>query len=307
MSNVHRSGEYDLSRKKRQISGNCIVAPGQVELATVQNPGNLPFSQQRCPVRCASACFRREIIKQSNLVSDSEISSTGIPCPSPGWNGQTLPEGDDAKAKAVAAGAAFITTSFTELLSPIWRRRLQLIRIKPESLVLLRPGGKALNTTFELFPKPMGVAAAGGRLAIWNSHRDLGISQTFLPSARNWINRSRVTFPCRRSVSTMPPGISRGQVSFTGNIQIHEMAWSGAAGDELWVVNHGVLLPLRPKYQLQFHPRWRPPFSRIWPPEESLPPDGIALRDRVPRYVTSAGTGNAPGQWRRRTRNPAAS
>jgi uncharacterized protein (TIGR03032 family) len=82
---------------------------------------------------------------------------------------------------------------------------------------------------------------------------------------------------------------------FTGEIMIHEMAWSGA---NLWVVNtlFSCLCTLDDRFS--FVPRWRPPFVTDLAAEDRCHLNGMAMEEGAPRYVTALSETNAPGGWR---------
>jgi uncharacterized protein (TIGR03032 family) len=81
----------------------------------------------------------------------------------------------------------------------------------------------------------------------------------------------------------------------TGDIQIHEMAWSG---DELWFVNTRFSCLCTRGAAHSFVPRWRPPFVSGYAPEDRCHLNGLGLRDGQVRYVTALGTTDTKGGWR---------
>src|SRR5262245_1138065 len=83
---------------------------------------------------------------------------------------------------------------------------------------------------------------------------------------------------------------------FTGEIQAHELAWSG---EELWLVNtaFGCLCTLDDR--LSFVPRWRPPFITALAAEDRCHLNGLAMAPgergvSAPRYVTALGETDTP-------------
>jgi uncharacterized protein (TIGR03032 family) len=87
---------------------------------------------------------------------------------------------------------------------------------------------------------------------------------------------------------------------FTGEIQAHELAWSG---DELWLVNtaFGCLCTLDGRHS--FVPRWRPPFLTALVAEDRCHLNGLALAPGergvlTPRYVTVLAETDTPQGWR---------
>jgi uncharacterized protein (TIGR03032 family) len=82
---------------------------------------------------------------------------------------------------------------------------------------------------------------------------------------------------------------------FTGEIQIHELAW---AGDELWLVNtaFGCLCTLDNKHS--FVPRWRPQFLTALAADDRCRLNGLAMADGAPKYVTALAETDTPQGWR---------
>jgi uncharacterized protein (TIGR03032 family) len=82
---------------------------------------------------------------------------------------------------------------------------------------------------------------------------------------------------------------------FTGEIQGHEMAWSG---EDLWIVNtaFSCLCTLHPEHS--FEPRWRPSFVSALAPEDRCHLNGLAMKDGRPKYVTVLGESDLPHGWR---------
>src|SRR5437763_15365081 len=76
----------------------------------------------------------------------------------------TAPDGD-AKTDAPAPLRSVHTSSFPQLLAQL-KSSVVLSTYQAGKLVFLRGDGKVLNTHFRAFSRPMGVAAAGGRLAV---------------------------------------------------------------------------------------------------------------------------------------------
>ena len=143
--------------------------------------------------------------------------------------------------------------------------------------------GGELALSYHNFERAMGVAvrsrvvAVGARAQVW-----------FLESAPDVARRIE------------PPGrhdacyVTRSS-RFTGEIQGHEMAWSG---EDLWVVNtaFSCLCTLHPEHS--FEPRWRPPFVSTLAPEDRCHLNGLAMMDGRPKYVTVLGETDQPQGWR---------
>lgn len=141
-----------------------------------------------------------------------------------------------------------------------------------------------INTHFRTFPKPMGLAAQGNRLAIggqktvWEFHNMPAVARKIDP-----LGKHDACYLPRR-------------IHVTGDIDIHEMAFAGDG--ELWIVNtrFGCLCTLDAGHS--FHPRWRPPFVSAYAPEDRCHLNGLAMADGRPKYVTALGDTDTPGGWR---------
>ena len=140
-----------------------------------------------------------------------------------------------------------------------------------------------LALSYHNFERAMGVAvrseviAVGARAQIWFLHGAPILAPRIEPAGRHdscFVTRS-----------------SR----YTGEIQGHEMAWSG---EELWIVNtaFSCLCTLHPEHS--FEPRWRPPFITSLAPEDRCHLNGLAMKDGRPKYVTVLGESDAAHGWR---------
>lgn len=170
-----------------------------------------------------------------------------------------------------------------------------------------------LNTHFKAFPRPMGLAHRGGRLAIGT-------------------DREVVEFWNMPAVSERlePPGLVDAcfvprKSHFTGHIDIHELAWgemvdglglrvegeseqSVSLSDhrlstlnsqpELWFVNtlFSCLCTLDADHS--FVPRWWPKFVTSLGPEDRCHLNGVAMRDGQPAFVTCHSIGDTHHGWR---------
>src|SRR5207237_10929967 len=132
-----------------------------------------------------------------------------------------------------------------------------------------------LTLAFHNFEQAMGLAlsremlALGTRYQVWLLARELGMAKQ--------LERGHAYDDCylaRRS-------------HFTGQIHIHELAWGGTEGDELWLVNtlFSCLCTLDDRHS--FVPRWRPRFISGLAAEDRCHPNGPALEDGRPRYVAA--------------------
>ena len=145
-----------------------------------------------------------------------------------------------------------------------------------------------LNLSYYNFERAMGLAvrpdsiAVGARAQIW-----------FLKSAPDLAPRVE---PAGRHDACFLTRSSR----FTGEIQAHELAWSG---DELWIVNTAFSCLCTLDDRHSFVPRWRPPFITGLAAEDRCHLNGLAMAPGergtlVPRYVTALGETDTPQGWR---------
>lgn len=87
---------------------------------------------------------------------------------------------------------------------------------------------------------------------------------------------------------------------FTGEIQTHELAWSG---ENLWVVNTAFSCLCTLDDQHSFVPRWRPPFVSGLAAEDRCHLNGLAMASSergtlVPQYVTALAETDTLHGWR---------
>jgi uncharacterized protein (TIGR03032 family) len=174
------------------------------------------------------------------------------------------------------------TDSFVELLHRL-RASLLVSTYQANKLLAVRAGCGGLSTLVRTFDKPMGLAAAAGRLAL-GTRKEVW----FFRDAPDIAPRVE---PAGRHDACFVPRAAH----VTGDIAVHELAW---AGEELWVVNtrFSCLCTLHPDYS--FAPRWRPPFVTAFTADDRCHLNGLAIVAGRPKYVTALGeTGTANG-WR---------
>jgi uncharacterized protein (TIGR03032 family) len=83
---------------------------------------------------------------------------------------------------------------------------------------------------------------------------------------------------------------------FTGNMQIHEMAYG--AGRELWFVNTRFSCLATLDSESSFVPRWRPSFVSELEPSDRCHLNGLGMVDGQPKYVTALGQTDDRAGWR---------
>ncbi len=236
--------------------------------------------------------------------------------------GDSEPAADEAPLRSVH------TSNFPQLLAEAASSVL-VTTYQAGKLVILRNDAGVLNTHFRSFPKPMGLAVTGGRLAvgtsaeIWEFHNVPAVcrrldSQTQTPAPSHSVGRdgeggdagTRVELGTQ-GITSPPAPLRQGEGGgavvkhdacfmprrshTTGDVQIHEMAW---VGEELWFVNTAFSCLATRSEINSFEPRWRPPFIGQLHPSDGCHLNGLAVRDGRVRYVTALGETNAPGGWR---------
>ena len=155
-------------------------------------------------------------------------------------------------------------------------------------VILVREDQGTINTHFVDFNKPMGIGVdgqrltVGGRNTVWYYRNMPALAPKLEPA-----NRHDACYLPR-------------QVHFTGDIDIHEMAWGV---DGLWLVNTRFccLCTLDPDHS--FSPRWRPHFVSSLAPEDRCHLNGLAMKDGRPAYVTALGETDSAGSWRSNKRD----
>ena len=144
-----------------------------------------------------------------------------------------------------------------------------------------------VTALFRHFPRPMGLAATGGRLAL--AVRD-----------QVWLFADSPDLAPNYAEPGADPGhhdtLFLPRVGYvTGPVDAHDLAW---AGDALWLVNTRFSCLAELSANHSFTPRWRPPFVTELAPEDRCHLNGLALVDGAPRYVTALGTTDTPQGWR---------
>jgi uncharacterized protein (TIGR03032 family) len=172
------------------------------------------------------------------------------------------------------------------LLALLRRLRASLLvtTYQAGKLVIVRDEGDHLNTHFRGFPAPMGLALDGDRLAIGTRTQ-----------VQEFVNVPAVAArlaPTGWHDACYLPRSSH----FTGDIQIHEMAYG--AGGQLWVVNTRFSCLCTLDRSASFSPRWRPSFVSALEPTDRCHLNGLAMVDGWPRYVTALGETDEPAGWR---------
>ncbi|HVH33455.1 MAG TPA: TIGR03032 family protein [Tahibacter sp.] len=180
------------------------------------------------------------------------------------------------------------TANFPALLRQL-RASVLVSTYQAGRLVVLRAADDQLNTHFRRFARPMGLAAANGKLALG--------AQGEILEFRNM----PALAPRLSSTATHDAAYLLRRRHLTGAIDIHEMAY--AADGALWFVNtlFSCLCTLDDAHS--FVPRWRPRFVGAYAPGDRCHLNGLGLRDGRPRYVTALGETDTVQGWRANKRD----
>ncbi len=168
--------------------------------------------------------------------------------------------------------------------------------------LLSRLGVSLLVSTYQA-GKVAAVGVAGGELTLSYHNFERAMGMAVRPDTLAVAARAQVWFlhAAPDIAARVEPGGPRGagvlsrSSLFTGEIQVHELAW---AGDELWLVNtaFGCLCTLDGRHS--FVPRWRPPFLTALAADDRCHLNGLAVADGAPRYVTALSETDTPQGWR---------
>ncbi len=156
-------------------------------------------------------------------------------------------------------------------------------------VILVRNDGGTINTHFRNFHKPMGIAVKnhrltiGGTKTVWYLRNMPAVTQKLEP-------------PSKHDACYLPR-----RIHITGDIDIHEMAWS--TDNELWIVNTRFCCLCTLDHDHSFSPRWRPHFVSALAPEDRCHLNGIGLVNGQPIFVTALGETDTPGGWRENKAN----
>lgn len=145
--------------------------------------------------------------------------------------------------------------------------------------------GRQVTLVMRQFPRPMGMAVDGARLALACRHEVYQFANAPL-LAHDYLEDQ----PGKYDALYLPRA-----AYYAGDLNVHDLAY----GDEgLWLVNtrFSCLSVLSEEYS--FVPRWHPEFVTELAPEDRCHLNGLAMLDGRPKYVTALGTTDEPGAWR---------
>ena len=140
-----------------------------------------------------------------------------------------------------------------------------------------------LELSFHNFDRVMGVAVGADRIAV-------GVREQL------WmlINAPEIA-PQLEPRGEFDACFLARQSLFTGEIQVHDLAW-GKQG--LYVVNTLFSCVCQPHDRFSFVPIWKPPFVSALASEDRCHLNGIAMHEGEMRYATVLGQTDEPQGWR---------
>jgi uncharacterized protein (TIGR03032 family) len=152
-----------------------------------------------------------------------------------------------------------------------------------DKLIIVRADAGKVNTHFRNFTKPMGMAVSGNRMAIGTQQEISEFRNT--PAVASRLDPAGKVDGCYLPRRT----------HFTGDIQIHEMAYSQS---ELWFINTAFSCLCTYDADHSFVPRWRPPFVTGYDPSDRCHLNGLGMLDGRPKWVTALGDTDTASGWR---------
>lgn len=186
------------------------------------------------------------------------------------------------KGDAIQRLRSVYTTNLPSLLKRLGISLL-VTTYQAGKMVIVRADGDSINTHFCGYKKPMGMAANRSHLAVG--------TQTSIQILRNMPDVARKLDPPGTYDACYIPRMTH----VTGDIDIHEMAWSG---NDLWFINTRFSCLCSFDADHSFTPRWRPSFVSAYTPEDRCHLNGLGMVNGKPKYVTALGETDGNESWR---------
>jgi uncharacterized protein (TIGR03032 family) len=134
------------------------------------------------------------------------------------------------------------------------------------------------------FPKPMGIAVNGKRLAI-----------ATLTEVMVFNNASRMAPNYPQQPNTYDALFLPRATYFTGEVDIHDLHWSG---ETLFAINTRFSCLATIDHHFSFTPQWKPFFISKITPEDRCHLNGVAFENDKPKFITALGKTDTPEGWR---------
>lgn len=177
-----------------------------------------------------------------------------------------------------------ISNAFQAWLSQA-KGTLAITTYQAGKLALIGWNGQQVTVLLRQFPKPMGLAVQGQRLALATQHEVWLFANAPLLAHEYLPNQ-----PGRYDALYLPR-----VAYFTGDLNLHDLAFSD---DSLWLVNTRFSCLAALSKDFSFVPRWQPPFISQLAPEDRCHLNGLAMVNGKPKFVTALGESDEVGGWR---------
>lgn len=161
---------------------------------------------------------------------------------------------------------------------------LALSTYQAGKLILVGADGDGLVQLPRSFPRPMGLAVEGRRMALAAGPQVVVLVNS--PALAPGYPRAPNTYDALYLPQAIYP---------CGPLDLHDLAW---AGDELLAVNTRCSCICRIDQSASFTPLWRPPFISSLAPEDRCHLNGMALAGDTVRYATALSVADTPRGYR---------
>ena len=175
------------------------------------------------------------------------------------------------------------TEQAPELLAEL-NSSLLLSTYQVGKVILIRSDGKKLTQLLRDFPRAMGVALQGDRLAI-SSQNEIVITH----------NSPKLAHLYPKKPNTYDALFCPIATHYTGYVDMHDLSW---LGDELIGVNTRFSCLCRIDNSYHFTPIWQPPFISKLESTDRCHLNGMAIAEGKVKYVTALGKSDKPEAWR---------
>lgn len=226
------------------------------------------------------------IERERSIIDSYQALLTGVR-PDLLWTDAEAPESQEAPFEVQSSSGTQFQSSATDTMVRILdlaESSLIITTYKSGHVIIGRSQGDKLNTEFTSLPRPMGIAARGGRLAI-------GTDDAIVSFIRHTGIAPNVPSP----TPTDAPYVHRAMV-MTGDIAIHDMTYDGDG--ELIFVNTRFSCLCRQDLNHSFVPIWQPAWISRLADEDRCHLNGLAVVDGRPKYVTALAQTDTAAGWR---------
>lgn len=192
--------------------------------------------------------------------------------------------GEMSKIPQGGVVACAISESFADWLAES-RGSIVATTYQAGKVAIIGWDGRQVTLLLRDFPKPLGLAIDGERLAL-ATREEVWLFGNAGMLAHDCVPET----PGRYDALFLPRA-----AYFTRDLHIHDIAFGA---DGLWLVNTRFSCLAQLSDRFNFAPCWRPKFVSDLVPEDRCHLNGLALRDHRPKYVTALGNSDVLGGWR---------